>query len=183
MTAPGRNTRTPPAPPELAPLPSAAGPARPPQTAAAPAPGTPGGCAPPCRPPPRWVLASFSLRGVNAPGRAARGRASGRAGGRARTVAKTGAGTRTARGPFERSSAWQCPVAARTYAPQRRASSCSQPGGVRKSISCGACASPVAAAVTQASAIAQDVKVIKCRFSYKRAQRYIRLLLFPSTFS
>jgi hypothetical protein len=31
--------------------------------------------------------------------------------------------------------------------------------------------------------VALDVKVMKCRFSCKRAQRYIRLRLFPSTFS
>ena len=35
---------------------------------------------------------------------------------------------------------------------------------------------------TTSTAVALDVKVIKCRFSYKRAQRYIRLRLFPSTF-
>ena len=31
--------------------------------------------------------------------------------------------------------------------------------------------------------VALDVKVIKCRFQSKRAQRYIRIQLFPSTFN
>ena len=33
----------------------------------------------------------------------------------------------------------------------------------------------------EAGYVGVDVKVIKCRFQYKRAQRYIELQLFPST--
>jgi hypothetical protein len=36
--------------------------------------------------------------------------------------------------------------------------------------------------VTAKVEVALDVEVITCRFSFKRAQRYIRIQLFPSTF-